>query len=106
RFVPIMMCVAFGIAAAHYLVLSLWSAGRLRRSFRTVVTSRFQPPAAKWWWVPARRTVWRVALGVVTLGVAVLIIVPSFYAYQNWRSRRTWLACKKGLKQRREPLDL
>ena len=105
RFVPIMMWVAVGIAVTHYLTLSLWAAGRLRKKFRTVVTSRFQPPPAKFWWVPAPRTVLRVGVGVVAFGLALLIIIPSFYGYQNWRSRRAWSAFQKQLKQRKESLE-
>src|SRR5213075_2156276 len=104
HFVPIMMWVAFAIATTHYLSLSAWAAGRLRKSFRTVVTSRFQPPPPKFWWLPSRRTVWRVGISIAGVAALVAIIVASFYGYQNWRSRRAWSAFQNGLKQRNKAL--
>jgi hypothetical protein len=105
-FVPIMMWVSFGIGAGHCLMLSLWAAGRLRKEFRTVVTSRFQPPPLRPWWRPTRRRLVRIVVGGVTVSAALVLIILSFYGYQNWRGRRAWSAFQKELKQRQESLDV
>src|SRR5262249_52359331 len=105
-FVPVMMWVAFGIGAGHCLVLSFWAAGRLRRDFRKVVTSRFQPPSLRRWWLPTRRGLLRFSVAVGIIITALVVISASFYGHQNWRSRRAWSAFQNELKQRNESLDL
>lgn len=104
--IPIMMWVAFAIGAGHCLLLSLWAAGRLRRDFRAIVTSRFQPLSLRPWWRPTRRRLLRFGIAGVAVPAAVLIIILSFYGFQNWRSRRAWSAFQNELKQRHESLDL
>jgi ABC-type transport system involved in cytochrome c biogenesis permease component len=106
KFMPAMMWVAFGIGVGHCLLLSVWAGTRLRRDFRTIVTSRFQPPSLQHWWRPTRRTVLRFAAGTAALAVTLALIGVSYYGYQNWRSERAWVAFQKGLKQKGESLDL
>jgi len=105
QFLPLMMWIGFGIGVAHCFLLSVWAAGRLRRDFRVTVTSRFQPQSTRPWWrprFPNRRTVVRFAVGVLVLA----LMVPAYYGYQNWRSRRAWASFQRELKQRGESLDL
>jgi hypothetical protein len=105
-FAPIMMWVAFGLGVGHCLLVSLWAAGRLRRDFRSTVTSRFQPAPLRRWWRPTRRAVMRYGIGALSAGAALLLIVVSFYGYQNWRSRRAWSKFQTELKQRKETLNV
>jgi Tfp pilus assembly protein FimT len=105
-FAPLMMWVAVGIGAGHCLIVSLWAANRLRRDFRSVVTSHFQPAPVRPWWRPTRRSLLRIGAGGLATGAALLMIVLSFYGYQNWQSRRAWTAFQKELKQRNESLDV
>jgi ABC-type Na+ efflux pump permease subunit len=105
-FVPMMMWIAFGIGAGNCLLLSLWAAGRLRTKFRTIVTSRFQPPPDRAWWRPTRRGLLRFGIAGVSLPAALLIVVLSYYGYQNWQSRRAWSAFQNQLKQRGQSLDV
>jgi len=106
KFLPAMMWVAFGIGVGHCLLLSVWAGTRLRRDFRTVVTSRFQPPSLRHWWRPTRGTVLRFAAGMGALAATLALIVVSYYGYQNWRSERAWVAFQKGVKQKGESLDV
>jgi hypothetical protein len=105
-FVPIMIWVAFGIGVVHCLLLSFWTARRLRKDFRTIVTSRFQPPPLRPWWRPTRRTVVRFGFGGLAASTVLLILVAAFYGYQNWQSRKAWSSFQDQLKQRNESLDL
>jgi hypothetical protein len=105
-FAPLMMWVTFGIGAGHCLRLSWWAASRLRRDFRRIVTSRFQPAALRPWWRPGRRRLLRLGFGCIAVGAALPIIIFSFYGYQNWHSRRAWSRFQKELKQRNETLDV
>ena len=106
QFYPLIMWVAFAIGAGHCLLLSAWAATRLRRDLRTTVTSRFQPPRTRFWWFPSRRTVFRFAFGAGALAAIIAAIIFCFYGYQNWRSRRDWIAFRQQLKQRGESLDV
>jgi hypothetical protein len=105
-FIPMLMWVAFSIGVGQCLILSLWAAVRLRRDFRTVVTSRFQPPSLRPWWRPTRHGLLRFGATVASIIAALLIIIVSFYGYQNWRSRRAWSAFQKELTRRNQSLDL
>ncbi len=106
QFIPLMVWVGFGMGAVHCLLLSVWSAMLLRREFRTVVTSRFQPVSLRPWWLPRWRTLARLAIGGAGLATAVVLIVIAYYGYQNWHSRRTWALFQTRLKQRGESLEI
>lgn len=106
QFLPLMMWIGFAIGMAHCLLLSVWAALRLRRDFRITVTSRFQPSPLRRWWRPNWRIFRRLAAGAAVLALFLSLIVVAFYGYQNWRSRRAWVAFQQELKQRGEPLDL
>jgi ABC-type Na+ efflux pump permease subunit len=106
QFLPMMMWVAFGIGAVHCVLLSAWAASHLRRDLRTIVTSRFQPPSLRRWWIPRRRTVVRFATGTAALAATLVAIILFFYGYQNWRGQRRWTAFQRELRQRGESLDL
>jgi len=106
QFLPVMMWIAFGIHAGYCLLLSVWAASHLRRDFRIIVTSRFQPPSHRRWWRPDWRIALRLAAGAAVFGVVVALSIVCFYGYQNWRSRRTWTAFQSQLKQKSESLDL
>ena len=105
QFLPLMMWAAVGVGVLHCLLLSRWAAGRLRREFRAVVTSRFQPPPARRWWRPSWRGIIRFALRTSAVGVGLGLLVLGFYGYQNWRGKRAWQSFQAELKQRGESLD-
>ncbi len=105
QFLPMMMWVAVGVGVLHCVFLSWWAAGRLRREFRNVVTSRFQPVATRRWWLPTWRGLWRLAVRTATVGIALILIVWGFYGYQNWRSQRAWRAFQVEAKRQGETFD-
>src|SRR5690242_19679271 len=97
-FMPLLVWTAFGIVTLYWVFLSLWASGRLRTRFREVVTSRFQPPPTRRWWLPTRRGLVRFGVSGA-IGVAVIVtMVVSYYGYQNWQSRRAWSAFQKQLR--------
>ena len=107
RFLPMMMWMAFCIVLGNCVMLSFWAARRLRREFRTTVTSRYEPvPSRPWWRRITRRGIVRFAAtglaGVLILALLGVLI----YGYQNWQSRRRWAAFQKELRQRGETLEL
>jgi ABC-type transport system involved in cytochrome c biogenesis permease component len=90
KFLPILMWVAFAVGVLHCLLVSWWAAGRLRRDFRAIVTSRFQPLERRRWWRPTWRGI-RIFLVRTGATAAVLtLVVTGFYGYQNWRAERDW----------------
>jgi hypothetical protein len=101
QYVPAMMWVAFGIGATHCVLLSVLAATRLRRDFRTIVTSRFQPPSVRRWWRPSRRGVFRFAAGTAAFAATLALI-----AIRTGAAKRAWVAFQKGLKQKSESLDV
>ena len=103
QFIPFMMWLAFAIGVGHCALVSGWASRRLRRDFRTVVMNRYAPPARRRW-IPRWRTVWRFAAGTTALGVAVVLVIVSYFAYQNWRSKRDWAAFQAKIKQKGESL--
>ncbi|MGC3957668.1 MAG: hypothetical protein QM813_06880 [Verrucomicrobiota bacterium] len=105
QFLPLMMWVAVGVGVLHCALLSWWAAGRLRREFRNVVTSRFQPSSSRRWWLPGWRGVLRLMMRVAAVVMILVLLGFGFYGYQNWRSRRAWQAFQTELKQRGESLD-
>jgi hypothetical protein len=48
----------------------------------------------------------RFAARLAAAGACSLIMILSFYGYQNWRSRRAWSAFQNELKQRGETFDV
>lgn len=102
---PIMMWIGFGICLLNCLALSVWAAGHLRDDFRATVIGRFSETKRRWWQVDWRR-VRRLAIGTVALVLGVGLLALTFYGYQNWRSRRAWVAFQNDLKQRGQSLDL
>lgn len=106
QFLPLMMWIGFGIGMGYCLLLSVWAALRLRRDFRITVTSRFQPSPLRPWWRPSWQTLRRLAANTARLVLFLILIVVAFYGYQNWRSRRAWMAFQQELNQRGESLDL
>ena len=80
--------------------------GNLRRELRATVTRRFQPVSRSPWWQPNPRELLRFAAGGVVFVVAMVLIVVSFFGYQNWRSRRAWVAFQSELRQQGKTLEL
>ncbi len=103
---PCMMWLAVGIGVGHYALLSGWAHWHLRRDFRTVVMSRFQPASLRPWWHISRRAVTRLAGGLAAVAVLFALIVAGFYAYQNWIGQRRWAAFQREVKQQGGSLDL
>jgi ABC-type transport system involved in cytochrome c biogenesis permease component len=104
HFLPLMTWVLFGIGAGHCAALSLWASRQLRNHFRSTVTSRFQPREPRRW-LPRPRTVMRFSLRALGAATAIALLVFGFYAYQNWRGQRAWVAFQNELKQKGESLD-
>lgn len=106
QIMPLLPWIALAIALGNSLLWSTWAATRLRRDFRTTVTSRYEPPAARDWWRAARRWVVRFTVTAITLAVILALAVLIFFGYQNWKTQRRWAAFQKQLQQRGESLDL
>jgi ABC-type transport system involved in cytochrome c biogenesis permease component len=90
KILPILMWVAFAVGVVHCLLVSWWAAGRLRRDFRAIVTSRFQPPEKRRWWRPTWRGMRTFVLRTGGAAAALVLLVTGFYGYQNWRAERDW----------------
>lgn len=105
QFIPLMIWVAFAVGVFHCVFLSLWAAGRLRAEFRSVVTSRFQPPRRRRWWLPTWRGVVRWTVRTAAALVVLGLLVFGFYGYQSWRGQRAWRAFQTEMRQRGETLD-
>jgi hypothetical protein len=106
QFLPMMMWIGFGIWMGNCVLLSAWAAVRLHREFRTTVTSRYEPPPARRWWIPSWRMMLRFAAAATALALALVLIVLLFYGHQNRLSQRRWTAFQNELKQRGESLEL
>jgi ABC-type transport system involved in cytochrome c biogenesis permease component len=106
QFAPMMMWIAFGIWIGNCLLLSARAAVRLRRDFRTTVTSRFEPPPQRRSWIPSRRVLLRFAAAATALVLTLVLTVLLFRAFQMRQSQRRWTAFQKELRQRGESLDL
>ena len=102
---PMFVWLTFAMSAAHCALLSLWAARRLRHRFRNTVTSHYQPAEPRRW-LPRPRTVLRWGIGGLGAATAIVLLIVSFYAYQNWRSQRDWKAFQAELKQKGRTLDL
>lgn len=105
QILPLMMSVGFGIGLLNCIALSFWSAGNMRRHFRAVVASRFQPLPARSY-LPSLKTVVRFALAVFVLISLLCLAVLFYYGYQNWRARRAWVAFNKDLTRQGKSLDV
>lgn len=105
QFIPKMMWVAFGIGVGHCLLLCWWAMSHLRRDFRTVVTSRFQPPALRRWWRPGWRGIRKFVVRAAATAVLLILLIQGFYSYENWRSKREWKAFQAQRAQRGEAKD-
>lgn len=105
QLIPMMMWVGVGIALGNCLLLAGWASFRLRRDFRTTVTSRYEPPSTRSW-RPNWRMLLRIGAGATAVAVLLVVLALSFYGFQSWQSRRQWAAFQKQLKQRGESLDV
>jgi ABC-type transport system involved in cytochrome c biogenesis permease component len=105
KYLPLLMWVALGVGLVHCAILCRWAAGCLRRDFRVVVTSRFQPPASRPWWRPSWRGIGRFMVRVGATAAALILLVLAFYGYQNWRSQREWKQFQTERAQRGEAQD-
>jgi ABC-type transport system involved in multi-copper enzyme maturation permease subunit len=90
KYLPLLMWVALGVGLVHCAILHRWAAGCLRRDFRAVVTSRFQPPVARRWWRPGWRSIGKFVLRAGATAAVLTLLVAGYYGYQNWRSQRQW----------------
>jgi hypothetical protein len=106
RLLPMMMWVAVAIGVAHCLALSVWAAGRLRHSLRSVAFSRYQPLPRLQWRLPTRQTVWRFVKLATGFAVLVSSLIAGYYGFQNWRGERLWRDFQASLTKRGESLDL
>lgn len=106
KFLPILMWVAFAVGIMHCLLVSWWAAGRLRRDFRAIVTSRFQPPEKRRWWRPTWRGMRIFILRTGGATAALALIVIGFYGYQNWRAERDWKQFQAVRQQQGEAVNL
>ena len=106
QFLPLMKWIAFGVGVSHCLLLSAWAAARLHHEFRTIATSRFQPPSLRRWWRPNPRALLRFAARAAVLALALLLASLLFYGYQSHQGKKRWAAFQQQLKQRGESLEL
>jgi hypothetical protein len=106
QFVPMMMWIGFGIWMGNCLFLSAWAAVRLRRDFRTTVTSRFESPPRRRPWFLRWRMLLRFAAAATAVALALVLTVLLFHVRQNWQGQRRWTAFQTELKQRGESLEL
>lgn len=105
RFLPMMMWLALAIGIGHCLGLSLWAASHLRHQLRSIAMSRYQPLPAWRWRFPTRRTVARFAIASFGFPAIVVLVVVSYYGYQNWRGKQAWRTFQTTLKQSGEPFN-
>lgn len=106
QFLPLMLWLCFAICITNCLALSLWAAGHLRRDFRLVVTSRFQPPSTRRWWQLDWRRLRRMAVATALVLLVGVLSVLAFWGYQSWRSHRAWATFQRDLKQKGVSLDV
>jgi ABC-type transport system involved in cytochrome c biogenesis permease component len=102
EYLPLMMWIGFGTGMLHSVVVGHWAAERLRRDFRSTVSGEYEARISWRRWVPGRGSVMRIA----TAGVIVALMVPGYFVWQNWRSRRAWLAFERELAAKGERLDV